>query len=777
MAEKEIFLEVDTTQAADALGRVNKAIADLRAENASMKKELKAGTGDWAELSKKIAENDKAIKLLSGDQKTLTGQIQSQQEVLTQTTGSYDELNATLQQSIKEYKSLSAAQRESASGKALLKQIGETDAQLKKLDYSMGEFHRNVGNYPSALQPLEGILKKVGLTSQDFASKGLGALKTGMSNAGSAVKAFGKTLLTTPLGWLLAALTAIVAIFDKVRDAIKKNDDASTALARLWSSFDPILKMINKGFEKVADAIGWVANKIANLLASFSDEVKAAQEVVTATDALEDKEREYAEETARNDAKISELKAKAAEKDKYTAKERIGFMEDAIAAEKENLRMQKELADERLKMLQAEADKTADTSDEMKNKLSQARIAQTKAEQAYNDGVAGLNKKLSAFRKEEAADAKAAADAVVKAREEENARLAAEDEKAREERERREKEQAANLKAIQDELADYVVSKITDENARRLAELELRHTREMEKLRDRFASEESLTAEGREKLAQLQAEKDAEYIAQRDEFFAQLGAQDEEREMTEAERLTEEYDAKIIALQTFLEQASGLEISQREELNARIEELEQQKNAAVEKAQKDAAKKKQASLASEVAATAQAIGGLYDSLGSLAKSFAKDEKQRAKMEKGLAIGKALISSGVAIAQGTAQAMSVPFPANIAAIVTTVATIAANIATAISTIKQAEFATGGIVGGTSYTGDNVPVRVNSGEMILNREQQTRLFEIANTGGAVNYELMTAAMVSAVAAMPAPVLQYTEFETFTDDVKAVRMAAEY
>ena len=41
-----------------------------------------------------------------------------------------------------------------------------------------------------------------------------------------------------------------------------------------------------------------------------------------------------------------------------------------------------------------------------------------------------------------------------------------------------------------------------------------------------------------------------------------------------------------------------------------------------------------------------------------------------------------------------------------------------------------FATGGIVGGTSTSGDKIPVRVNSGEMILNRQQQARLFSIAD-----------------------------------------------
>ena len=47
---------------------------------------------------------------------------------------------------------------------------------------------------------------------------------------------------------------------------------------------------------------------------------------------------------------------------------------------------------------------------------------------------------------------------------------------------------------------------------------------------------------------------------------------------------------------------------------------------------------------------------------------------------------------------------------------------------ISTVSG--FATGGIVGGSSTTGDKIPIRVNSGEMVLNKTQQARLFAIAN-----------------------------------------------
>ena len=53
-------------------------------------------------------------------------------------------------------------------------------------------------------------------------------------------------------------------------------------------------------------------------------------------------------------------------------------------------------------------------------------------------------------------------------------------------------------------------------------------------------------------------------------------------------------------------------------------------------------------------------------------------------------------------------------------------------------KAPAFATGGIVPGSSYSGDRVQANVNSGEMILNAQQQKNLWDMANRnsgGGAV------------------------------------------
>lgn len=69
-----------------------------------------------------------------------------------------------------------------------------------------------------------------------------------------------------------------------------------------------------------------------------------------------------------------------------------------------------------------------------------------------------------------------------------------------------------------------------------------------------------------------------------------------------------------------------------------------------------------------------------------------------------------------------------FPTNIIAVTGFISAALA----AISTISNAKFASGGIVGGTSYRGDRLSANVNSGEMILNRIQQRRLFDAISSG---------------------------------------------
>lgn len=119
-------------------------------------------------------------------------------------------------------------------------------------------------------------------------------------------------------------------------------------------------------------------------------------------------------------------------------------------------------------------------------------------------------------------------------------------------------------------------------------------------------------------------------------------------------------------------------------------------------------------------------GEIFGSLGSIMGSFGNDMGAWMLGTVGQIAQMIVQLNALATANGVASASKLPFPANIAAIATVVATIAS----VFSSLPK--FAEGGIVGGSSYFGDKLLARVNSGEMILNQGQQARLLSMTEGG---------------------------------------------
>lgn len=124
-----------------------------------------------------------------------------------------------------------------------------------------------------------------------------------------------------------------------------------------------------------------------------------------------------------------------------------------------------------------------------------------------------------------------------------------------------------------------------------------------------------------------------------------------------------------------------------------------------------------------------ALGAIFNSLQAVTNAISEfrtiqDAASKATIANKLAEASAEASE--AIAGGTASAAKLPFPYNIAAIAAVIGAIVAALS------NMSKFATGGIVGGSSFSGDHKVVRVNSGEMILNRSQQANLFKMINEG---------------------------------------------
>lgn len=100
--------------------------------------------------------------------------------------------------------------------------------------------------------------------------------------------------------------------------------------------------------------------------------------------------------------------------------------------------------------------------------------------------------------------------------------------------------------------------------------------------------------------------------------------------------------------------------------------------------------------------------------------------------------------GEAMANGTASASALPFPANIAAIASIIATVVSTFANIMSAVGA--FADGGIVGGGNLHGDKVLARLNGGEMVLNRTQQAKLFRTIESGNIGNQSASSVSQVN-------------------------------
>lgn len=290
----------------------------------------------------------------------------------------------------------------------------------------------------------------------------------------------------------------------------------------------------------------------------------------------------------------------------------------------------------------------------------------------------------------------------------------------------------------------------------------------------------AISLQYREKRRQVEAEFDKQI---NDEAVAAINRDYEARiaaardnELTQAELLMEQKKA-------LWEQAHQLEGEDIEAFNARKLQLEQeyldskdaltQKEIAVEKAKYEA--------------IAQMMGGL----SKVAEAFGEENEALAKAAKILALGEIAINTGVAISAGVKQAQSVPFPANIAAIATTVTTVLANIATAIKTVKSAKFAEGGLVTGAGTgTSDSIAARLSNGESVMTSSATAMFSPILSAfnqlgGGApiivdspqqaIGEEMLAAAVARGMAAAPRPVVSVEEINRVGNRVETIERLA--
>ena len=233
-----------------------------------------------------------------------------------------------------------------------------------------------------------------------------------------------------------------------------------------------------------------------------------------------------------------------------------------------------------------------------------------------------------------------------------------------------------------------------------------------------------------------------------------------------------QYAYKIQELQTSLAQENDILDNMKRQENETEEEYDRRKIA-----QKQKIKEIEVQIETS---KVDSIKQLYDDLINAIDALGEVNEGFAKLSKVIALGEIAVNTGKAIAAGVAQAQSVPFPGNIAAIATTVATILANIATAIKTVKSAKFAAGGLVTGSGTgTSDSIPAQLSNGESVMTA-RATELFApilssfnqmgggvpiniTASSNQTVGEDMLARAVAKGVQMMPNPVVSVTEINT--------------
>ena len=589
-------------------------------------------------------------------------------------------------------------------------------------------------------------------------------------------------LLANPIVAILTAVSVVVmAVAKGIKSSEENSNRWAAALAPLRMVLDAVgkvLQVVAGGILSVVEAggkmMGWVTKQMEKLpvLGKYIDEVNKENEryIAMAKEkaAIDRDTRDLQVQNAKNALTIATLKAKADDELNVSAKERMEAIREANRLEEEASKKNYELAKRRYENL-VQYNSMAENTVETNQKITEAEVEMYNALTEYQDKrgellgrEVSLANEIKSAEKEKSDTAKEAKQKELEAiRNAEDAMLALvkdKREQARKEIELTYSRQIEDLRTRLKTETDLTVKARQAINDQ-IKALEQQKAAELQKL-----SEEELQKEidNRTKLISLQLEavkkgSEQEYQLRMQQLLAQRDAELADKELTEQMKLAivDKYDKQMDDL--ILQREQEISEKQQEAVRLRMEneimQLQQSGASELEILQEQASQKlellnslqqqegeseqeflnrklqanqeyidaKQAIADKEVEIEQTKLEAIESVTGGLASAFealGENNKAFAILSKTLALAEIAINTGKALAAGIAQAQSVPFPANIAAIATTVGTILSNIATAINTVKSAKFANGGLVTGPGTgTSDSIPAQLSNGESVI------------------------------------------------------------
>ena len=277
----------------------------------------------------------------------------------------------------------------------------------------------------------------------DDATKSTSGLASGFKKANFSVKAFGKALIATGIGAFVVAIGALVSNlqnsesgFNRVQKLLKQFGVVAGNVTDIFYSLGTALfSLVTGDFDQMNKSFEEATNRIKNFGEETKREIELQGELADKQADLVKLERQLVVDRAEANRKRADLLEKAADKENFTASQRIKFLKEAAAVDEEITNAEIEAAKIRLSLKEQEntlSESSAEDLNEearLKAELTNLETARLTKQKTVTAQITSALREEQAERKaiaaEEAADQKAKDDAAAaKTKEDEAKELA-----------------------------------------------------------------------------------------------------------------------------------------------------------------------------------------------------------------------------------------------------------------------------------------------------------------------------------------------------------------
>jgi len=324
----------------------------------------------------------------------------------------------------------------------------------------------------------------------DDATKSTSGLASGFKKANFSVKAFGKALIATGIGAFVVAIGALVSNlqnsesgFNRVQKLLKQFGVVAGNVTDIFYSLGTALfSLVTGDFDQMNKSFEEATNRIKNFGEETKREIALQGELADKQADLVKLERQLVVDRAEANRKRADLLEKAADKENFTASQRIEFLKEAAKVDEEITNAEIEAAKIRLSLKEQE-NTLSESSAEDLNEEARLKAELTNLETARLTKQKTVTAQITSALREEQAERKAIAA-------EEAAEQKAKDDAAAAKTKEEEAKELARLNSI-DAVRKQFQQKIEDAEAETEAQkLELQKQRDLAALDALGATEE-----------------------------------------------------------------------------------------------------------------------------------------------------------------------------------------------------------------------------------------------------------------------------------------------